>query len=153
MSLIATSKNSVIQFRSALTGTLTLGGFSNENILAIPDVDIVKSTIGNDGIINRSVVAKKVEGSFSFFSNSDSLQNIYTIQQAVYLTGLPISGILSVLFPTSGKVYTYLDFSFLSGAKGIEAADEQKPVTIKWDAQLPNYAGLGAVVGQAITLI
>ena len=153
MSLIATSKNSVIQFTSLITGTLTLGGFSNENILAIPDVDIVKSTMGNDGYINRSVVAKKLDGSFSFFPDSPSLLAIQTIQQAVYLSGLPINGILTVLFPTSGKVYTYVDFTLVSATKGNEASEEQKPVTIKWDSQLPNYAGLGAVIGQVIALI
>lgn len=153
MSLIATSKNSVIQFTSLITGTITLSGFANENVLAIPDIDIVKSTMGNDGYINRSVVAKKLDGSFTFFPDSPSLLKIQTIQQAVYVSGLPINGILTVLFPTSGKVFTYIDFSIISGTKGNEASDEQKPVTIKWDSQLPNYAGLGAVVGQAIALI
>lgn len=153
MTLLATSKNAVIQFTSVITGTLTLGGFSNENILAIPDVEIVKTTMGNDGALNRSVVAKHIQGSFSFFPDSPSLLKIYTIQQAVYLSGLPINGVLTVLFPTSAKVFTYVDFSIESAPKGVEASEEQKPITIKWSSLLPNYAGLGAIVNEIIQLI
>lgn len=153
MALIATSKNSVIQFTSAITGTLTLGGFSSENILAISDVEIVKTTIGNDGQLNRSVVVKHIQGSFSFFPDSPSLLKIQTIQQAVYLSGLPINGILTILFPTSAKVFTYPEFSIESALKGVEASDEQKPVTVKWSSLLPNYAGLGAIVNEVIQLI
>lgn len=145
MSLVATSKNSVITFSSVLTGIKLLTGFSNENILVIPDVDIVKSTMGCDGLLSRSLTAKKIEGSFSFFPGSPSLGLIYQIQNAVYLSGVPLVGILNVVFPSLGTAFNYIDFSFESAAKGLEAADELKPVTIKWSSQIPSYASIGSV--------
>ena len=153
MSLVATAKNSVITFSSLATGIKLLTGFSNENILVIPDVDIVKSTMGNDGLLSRSLVAKKVEGSFSFFPGSPAIDFIYTIQQAAYLSGVPVVGNLNVVFPSLGKLFNYLDFSFESGAKGIEAGDELKPVTIKWSSQLPNYSSIGAIATTTLGLI
>lgn len=153
MGLIATSKNSVISFQSVVTGIKLLTGFSNENIIVVPDVDIVKSTMGCDGALSRAAVAKKLEGSLSFFPGSPSLDFIYTIQQAVYVSGVPVVGILSVIFPTLGKSFTYPDFSFESGAKGLEAADELKPVTIKFSSQLPNYSSIGAIASSVIGLL
>lgn len=153
MSLVATSKNSVITFSSLVTGIKLLSGFSNENILVIPDVDIVKSTMGCDGLLSRSVTAKMLEGSFSFFPGSPSLDLIYNIQQAVYLSGVPIVGNLNVVFPSLGKMFNYLDFSFASAAKGLEAGDELKPVTIKYSSQLPNYSSIGAIATTALGLI
>lgn len=153
MSLVATSKNSVITFSSLVTGIKLLTGFSNENILVLPDVEIVKSTMGNDGLLSRAVIAKKMEGSFSFFPGSPSLDTIFTIQQAVYLSGVPIVGILNVVFPSLGKSFNYIDFSFESGTKGLEAADELKPVTIKWSSQLPNYSSIGAIATTVLGLL
>jgi hypothetical protein len=154
MAYIATSKNAVITFTSVLTGPPhVLEGFSSENILAIPDVDIIKSTMGCDGVINRAVVAKKVEGTFSFWSASPSVAFIYQVQQASYLAGFPVNGILNVFFTSLGVSFTYPDFCFESGPKGFEAADELKAVSIKWSSQLPNYASLGAVVTQLAGLV
>jgi hypothetical protein len=153
MSLIATSKNAVITFSSVITGVKLLTGFSNENILVIPDVDIVKTTMGCDGLLNRALVAKKVEGNFSFFPGSPALDFIYTVQQAVYLSGVPVVGNLNVVFPSLGKLFNFLDFSFESAAKGLEAADELKPVTIKWSSQLPNYSSIGAIATTALGLL
>lgn len=153
MSFIATSKNAVIYFKSVATGSLLLGGFANDNIMEVADTDIVKTTIGCDGQRNLSVIAKEQEGSFTFFPSSPSLQKIYTAQQAVYLTGLPLTGILTVTLPTSAKVFTYPEFTFKSAAKGISLGDEQKPVTIKWSALLPDVASLGAIAQELISLI
>lgn len=153
MSLVATAKNSVIVFISPVTGVKLLTGFSNENIIVIPDIDIVKSTIGCDGLLSRALVAKKAEGSFSFFPGSPSIDTIYTIQQAAYLSGVPIVGVLNVTFPSLGKNFSYIDFAFESGAKGLEAADELKPVTIKWSSQLPNYSSIGAIATTALGLL
>lgn len=153
MSLIATSKNSVITFNSILTGVELLTGFSNENILVIPDVDIVKTTMGCDGLLSRSLVARMADGSFSFFPGSPSLDFIYTVQQAVYLSGVPLVGSVNVVFPSIGKVFNYLDFSFVSAAKGIDAGDELKPVTIKWSSQLPNYSSIGAIATTVLGLL
>jgi len=150
MGYLATSKNAVISFTSAITGTTTFTGFSDENILSIPDVDVIKSKMGCDGILSRSVVAKKLNASFSFHPGSPSLLKIYQWQQAAYLSGIPIVGILTVALESIGQAYVFLDCSFESGAKGLEAADELKSVTIKWSSQLPNLSSLGAIAQTAL---
>lgn len=153
MSLVATAKNSVITFNSLVTGVKLFTGFSNENIIVIPDVEIVKTTMGNDGQLSRSLVAKKIEGSLSFFPGSPSLELIYQIQNAAYLSGVPVVGILNVTFPSLLKSFNYLDFSFESAAKGLEAADELKPVTIKFSSQIPGFASLGAIASTVLGVI
>jgi len=148
---IATSKNAIITFTSVLTGPpKLLTGFANDNILEIPDVDIVKSTMGCDGFLQKSVMAKKVEGSFIFWSGSPAMTFIYRLQQAVYNTGFVVNGNLNVIIPSLAVSFTYPDFSFDSGPKGFELADEVKPIKIKWSAQLPNYASLGAAAATII---
>lgn len=153
MSLIATSKNAVLIYTSAITGVKKLSGFSNENIIVIPDVDMIKTTIGNDGLISRSVIPAKISGSFSFFPGSPSLEFIYNLQQGVYATGVVLNGALNVVFPSLGKAWVYVDFAFESANKGIEAADEAKPVTIKWSSLLPNYSSIGALAETIIGVL
>jgi hypothetical protein len=149
--LIATSKNSIITFTSVLTGApKLLVGFANDNILEIPDVEIVKSTMGCDGTLQKAVVAKKIDGSFTFWSGSPAMAFIYRLQQAVYNTGLVANGSLNVIIPSLAVSFTYPDFSFDSAPKGFELADEVKAVKIKWSAQLPNYASLGAAASTII---
>ncbi len=146
MSLIATSKNSIITINSVLlSAPRILSGFSNENIIMIPNMEIVKSTMGNDGLISRAVVAKILTGSFHFFPASPSLSLIYDIQTAVYLSGVPFVGSLNVIFPSLATVFNFVDFSIESGPKGLEAADELKSVEIKWSSQLPNKSSLGSL--------
>ena len=154
MTYIVTAKNSIITFSSALTGTPQIfQGFSSENIMVIPDVDILKSTIGLDGQLARSVIAKKIEGNFSFFAGSPTLSFIYQVQQAVYLSGVPLLGVLTVAMPGLATSFTFPDFTFESGPKGFELADEVKPVTIKWSSLMPNYASLGAIAAPALGAI
>lgn len=149
--LIATSKNSIITFTSILTGPpKLLTGFANDNILAIPDVDIIKATMGCDGVLQKSVVAKKLDGDFTFWSGSPAVSFIYRLQQAVYNTGFVVMGNLNVIIPSEGISFTYPDFSFDSAPKGFELADEVKAVKIKWSSQLPNYASLGAAAATII---
>lgn len=149
--LIATSKNSIITFTSVLTGPpKLLTGFANDNIMEIPDVDIIKATMGADGTLQKSVVAKKLEGSFMFWSGSPALNFIYRLQTAVYNTGLVVNGTLNVIIPSLGVSFSYPDFSFDSAPKGFELADEVKAVKIKWSSQLPNYASLGAAASTII---
>ena len=153
MSLNATAKNSVITFLSAVTGAKLLTGFSNENIITVPDIEIVKSTMGCDGLINRALVAKKAEGTLSFFPASPAIEFIYTMQQAAYLSGVPVVGILNVTFPSLAKSFNYIDFAFESGTKGFEAADEIKPISIKWSSQMPGFASLGAIATTGLGLL
>jgi hypothetical protein len=146
MTYIVTAKNSIIAITSTLLPTpLVLQGFSSENILAIPDVDIIKSTIGLDGQLARSVTAKQIEGSFSFFAGSPSLTAFYQIQQAVYISGIPFVGTMSVTLLGLAQGFTFPEFTIISAPKGFELADEVKPVTIKWSCLMPNYASLGAI--------
>lgn len=148
---IATSKNAIITFTSAVTGPpKLLTGFANDYIMEIPDVDIVKSTMGCDSFLQRSVMAKKVEGSFNFWSGSPALTFIYRLQTAVYGTGFVVNGTLNVVIESLGVYFTYPDFAFESGPKGFELADEVKAVKIKWSSQLPNYATLGAAAATII---
>lgn len=148
---IATSKNAIITFTSVLTGPpKLLVGFANDNILEIPDIEIVKSTMGCDGFLQKAVVAKKVEGSFTFWSGSPAMTFIYRLQQAVYNTGFVVNGNLNVIIESLGVSFTYPDFSFDSAPKGFELGDEVKAVKVKWSSQLPNYASLGAAAASII---
>jgi hypothetical protein len=148
---IATSKNSIITFTSVLTGPpKLLTGFANDYIMEVPDVDIVKTTMGCDSFLNRAVIAKKTEGSFNFWAGSPAITFIYRLQQAVYNTGFVVNGTLNVVIPSLAVYFTYPDFCFESGPKGFELADEVKPIKIKWSSQLPNYASLGAAAAGII---
>lgn len=153
--LVGTSKNSALVFTPYLdpSGSILLTGFANENIIAVPDVEIVKSTMGNDGIRQVAVVAKQIEGSFVFWANSPSLEAIYNLQNGVYLDGIPVQGVLSVVFPSLVKSFSYSDFTFMSAPKGYEAADEVKPQTIKWSSLIPAKSSFGAAVSLVASLL
>ena len=151
--LIATSKNVDIIYQSALTGLIKLEGFSTDHIMAINDVDMIDYTIGNDGYANVGVKAVKIEGSFSFFSNSPSLREIDRVQALIGLSGQPNNGILSVIFPSLLRQYVYVDFQFLSAPKGIEAKDTAQPRTIKWSSQIPNVSIVSAALQTVVGLL
>lgn len=148
---IATSKNTIITYSSTLTGPpKLLTGFASDYIMEIPDIDIIKTTMGCDGFLNRAVTAKKAEGSFNFWSGSPAISFIYRLQAAIYATGFPVNGMLNVIIPTLAISFAYPDFCFESAAKGFELADEIKAVKVKWSSQLPNYASLGAAAATII---
>ncbi len=150
MSLLATSKNIVVVFNSPIISIPhVFTGFSNTGILQIPDVDIVKSTMGCDGYINRAVIATLLKGSFDLWPASPSLGFIQSYQNLVNETGFTAGGTLTVTFPSLATIFTYTDFAFESGAKGLEAAEEAKPVKINWSSQLPNRSSLGTAIALA----
>ncbi len=153
--LTGTAKNCSIVFVPNIDplASFILTGFANENIITIPDVDIVKSTMGNDGTRQLSVVAKQIEGDFNFWANSPALSKIYDIQTGVYLLGEYLAGTLTVVFPTLVKAFSYPNMVFLSAPKGLEAADEVKPVKIKWASDLPGIASFGAAASLLAGLI
>lgn len=154
MSYIITAKNSIITFSSLLIATPKLfSGFSSENIMVIEDTDIVKSMIGLDGTVARSVMAKMMRGSFSFYAGSPTLSFIYETQQASYISGIPLTGTLNVVIPGLATVFTYPDFCFESAPKGFELGEEVKPVSIKWSSAMPNYASLGTIATAAISTL
>lgn len=145
MALLGTSKNLIVTFFSEFTPPHIFTGFSSENIMDIPDVDIIKSTMGCDGAMQWSVVAKKVEGQFSLYAGSPSVPFVYGIMKNVYRLGIPLAGTLTVEIPSLVRMFTFREFTFVSGPRGLSAGDEMKPVTIKWVSQLPDEAGLGAI--------
>lgn len=138
MALIATTKNVIITFTPYIdpVNSFQFQEFSKVHILEVADVDQVKFLIGNDGIAQASVVVAQVDGSFSFLPTSKTLQNIYILQTAVYLSGIPVQGVLTVKLPSSNIEYLYRDFTILSGPKGVSLQDEAQPVLIKWSSQL-----------------
>lgn len=151
--LIATSKNAIITYQSIPTGLIKLEGFSTDHIIAINDADIIDYSVGNDGYANVGVKATKMEGSFSFFANSPSLNKIDTLQSVSYLSGQPNNGILSVIFPSLLKQFVYVDFVFLSAPKGIEGKDIAQPRTIKWASQVPNVSIVSAALQTVVGLL
>jgi len=136
--LIATSKNAILTFTPYVdpAAAIQFQEFSEEFILDLSDVDVVETKVGNDGIFQASVVATKMEGSFSFMPTSDTLANIQILQTAVYLSGIPVSGILQVKLPSANKNFIYRDFTIVSGIIGIPLKKEADPVKIKWSSQL-----------------
>jgi hypothetical protein len=151
--LIATSKNAIIIYSSLTTGAIKFEGFSTDHIIAINDADMVNYDVGNDGYASVGIKATKIEGSFSFFAGSPTLTKLDTIQSVVYLSGQPNDGILTVVFPSLGKKFVYVDFVMLSAPKGIEGKDIAQPRTIKWSAQVPNVSALSALEQTAIGLL
>ena len=139
MAYVVTSRNSVITFTPDIdpANQITLKGFSKDYIMRVSDADNATYDIGIDGQSYSAVITSKVDGTFSFIPLSPTLLEIQVLQTAIYLTGIPVTGTLSVNLVSQNISINYREFTILSAVKGFDLGTQVDPIVIKWSSQLP----------------
>ncbi|RTK96086.1 MAG: hypothetical protein EKK64_04995 [Neisseriaceae bacterium] len=150
MSANLTSKNSVITFKPKNSPSITFKSYATDSMMGIDDVENVVSKVGIDGYIARYMKSVLLTGTFKFIASSPTVSEIDKLLEVQTEQSTPISGVLTVVIPATGKTYVYDDLCFLSAPKGRELDEAIKDVTYKWDSGMPNIqtntSGINSII-------